>query len=378
MIVDIIYFTGILFMTLTAVNLCFSSKSGSKFYLRILALFFILIVLSNGFFFVVKYGLISYVPHLFKTLMPISFVIPVLGYFYIYKTIKKEDYWLRKDFLHFIPALFITINYLPFFLTGTQEKQEIINAVTSNLQNIVSIDYNGFLEEWMVFTLRIIQSWIYVFLSWQIFRKKGSELADESRNALKIYNWLKVFLTLKTVYYILLPLIYIGVYLIGKNNFFSNYQREIVFLITSLIFFILSIYLLLRPKLFITVLQHMPTEVKEPVLDISIIKTSINDSKIYKDANLTLADLADALNVKAQDITEAINTSSHNNFRDFINTIRINNMIAEVNKEAYEKKSITGLSKEYGFKSESTFFRVFKSRLKVTPQQFFTQKFSKK
>ena len=58
------------------------------------------------------------------------------------------------------------------------------------------------------------------------------------------------------------------------------------------------------------------------------------------------------------------------NFRDFLNTIRLENMVNHISKKDYEIKSITGLAKEYGFKSESTFYRIFKNSTGYSPSEY--------
>lgn len=377
MVVDIIYFIGILFMLLTGVNLLISKNKENSYSLLLLATYFILLAISNSFYFIIKYGVMNYVPHLYKSFAPITFLITPIGYFYIKKTLRNKSTWTLKERLHFLPAIIIAINYIPFYFTGAAEKREILEAVTNNLQNIVALDYKGFLNESFILLLRIAQSWIYLLLCWVLFLKEGNTLKNKNT---KVHQWISVFIKLKTFYYVLLPLVYVGIFIVNQSSFESIESAKdiyftIVFIFTSLFFFTLSIYLLIKPKLFVKLINYKaPTENKEGLTMDNIILT-VSTNALYKDPELNLERLAKQINIKKSELTLIIQNSSYENFRDFLNTVRLENMVNHITKKDYEIKSITGLAKEYGFKSESTFYRIFKKQFNQTPQNYFSSSF---
>jgi len=67
-------------------------------------------------------GSITDYPHLYKTAAPITFLIAPLGYFYVRSVLFNEVAFKKIDFLHAIPFLFFTLNYMPFFVSSTESK----------------------------------------------------------------------------------------------------------------------------------------------------------------------------------------------------------------------------------------------------------------
>ena len=207
--------------------------------------------------------------------------------------------------------------------------------------------------------------------------KEGNTLKNKNT---KVHQWISVFIKLKTFYYVLLPLVYVGIFIVNQSSFESIESAKdiyftIVFIFTSLFFFTLSIYLLIKPKLFVKLINYKaPTENKEGLTMDNIILT-VSTNALYKDPELNLERLAKQINIKKSELTLIIQNSSYENFRDFLNTIRLENMVNHISKKDYEIKSITGLAKEYGFKSESTFYRIFKKQFNQTPQNYFSSSF---
>ena len=99
--------------------------------------------------------------------MPVSLLIPVLGYLFVDKILGNIDRWVKKDLLHLITFVIITLNYLPFYFMGFEEKRILIESVVNDLTGLITIDYKGFLKEETVFLIQITISFFYMFLSWR-------------------------------------------------------------------------------------------------------------------------------------------------------------------------------------------------------------------
>ena len=375
-VIDFLYVTAFVFLLMTAWNLIGPfekrNKESNKFYINILATFFILLAICNGFFYIVTYGLIVYIPFTFKVFMPVSLLIPVLGYLFVDKILGNIDRWVKKDLLHLIPFVIITLNYLTFYFMGFEEKRILIESVVNDLTGLITIDYKGFLKEETVFLIQITISFFYMFLSWRSFfiKKKVFRLL-RSKNE-QIFKWVKMFIILKTGFYIMLPVSMIS----SKILIFEDDSNIIALVIVHLFtisFVILSAYLLLNPKLFKVIRTH--TVVVSKKLKISLSEISINmiSKKKYLESDLTLKRLANLLKIDQTDITDAIVTSEHTNYKDFINSVRLNEMIINMNHPIYIDKTIYGIAQDFGFNSESTFHRVFKKNYKLTPKEYFSK-----
>lgn len=380
-VIDFLYITGFVFLFMSASNLVLGfvirKKVSTKIYSKILAAFFILLAICNGFFYIVTYGLIVYIPFTFKVFMPVSLLIPVLGYLFVDKILGNIDRWVKKDLLHLIPFVIITLNYLPFYFMGFEEKRILIESVVNDLTGLITIDYKGFLKEETVFLMQIIISFFYMFLSWRsFFKKKKVFRLLRSKNE-EIFKWVKTFIILKTVFYIMLPVsMFSSRFLIFEND--SNIIALVIVHLFTISFVILSAYLLLNPKLFNVIRTHTVVVLKKLKILLSEISINIISKKIYLESDLTLKMLADSLEIDQTDITDAIVSSEHLNFKDFINSVRLNEMIINMNHPIYIDKTIYGIAQDFGFNSESTFHRVFKKKYKLTPKEYFSETDNKK
>ena len=375
-VISFLYVTAFVFLLMTAWNLicCFKkrNKESNKFYINILATFFILLAICNGFFYIVSYGLIVYIPFTFKVFMPVSLLIPVLGYLFVDKILGNIDRWVKKDLLHLIPFVIVTLNYLPFYFMGFEEKRILIESVVNDLTGLITIDYKGFLKEETVFLIQITISFFYMFLSWRSFfkKKKGFRLL-RSKNE-EMFKWVKMFIILKTVFYIMLPVSMISSkFLIFEDD--SNIIALVIVHLFTISFVILSAYLLLNPKLFKVITTHTVVVLKKLKVSLTEISINIISKKKYLESDITLKMLADSLEINQTDITDAIVSSEHLNFKDFINSVRFNEMIININHPIYIDKTIYGIAQDFGFNSESTFHRVFKKNYKLTPNQYFSK-----
>ena len=375
-VISFLFVTAFVFLLMTAWNLicCFKkrNKESNKFYINILATFFILLAICNGFFYIVSYGLIVYIPFTFKVFMPVSLLIPVLGYLFVDKILGNIDRWVKKDLLHLIPFVIVTLNYLPFYFMGFEEKRILIESVVNDLTGLITIDYKGFLKEETVFLIQITISFFYMFLSWRSFfkKKKGFRLL-RSKNE-EMFKWVKMFIILKTVFYIMLPVSMISSkFLIFEDD--SNIIALVIVHLFTISFVILSAYLLLNPKLFNVITTHTVVVLKKLKVSLTEISINIISKKKYLESDITLKMLANSLEINQTDITDAIVSSEHTNYKDFINSIRLNEMIINMNHPIYIDKTIYGIAQDFGFNSESTFHRVFKKNYKLTPNQYFSK-----
>ncbi|ASW75818.1 hypothetical protein IQ37_17460 [Chryseobacterium piperi] len=95
--------------------------------------------------------------------------------------------------------------------------------------------------------------------------------------------------------------------------------------------------------------------------------------KPWKNPEYSLKDLARDVHSNTQYVSSAINNSTKNNFKAYLNEFRLNAFIALINN----KNELASMEEAYlaiGFYNRSTFNRVFKSRYKMTPQEYINSK----
>lgn len=97
------------------------------------------------------------------------------------------------------------------------------------------------------------------------------------------------------------------------------------------------------------------------------LKELLDKNKYYLDDELSLNQLAAHMNLKPVKVTELIKISEYDNFYDLINSYRIN----EIKKELLRTDDqIIQLAYQNGFKSKSTFNKIFKEKTGMTPKEY--------
>lgn len=90
----------------------------------------------------------------------------------------------------------------------------------------------------------------------------------------------------------------------------------------------------------------------------------------YLEPDLTLPKLAESLNVPHHHLSQVINDVYGQNFFDFINKYRVEEVKNKIVDPKFHNYSLLGIAFESGFNSKSAFNRVFKKFTKKTPSEF--------
>ncbi|WP_335992595.1 helix-turn-helix domain-containing protein [Pseudoalteromonas sp. CH_XMU1449-3] len=102
----------------------------------------------------------------------------------------------------------------------------------------------------------------------------------------------------------------------------------------------------------------------------STIDDLIINESLYRQPRLSLNDLANQTGLGSKEISWAINSTTGNNFCEYINQHRVNDVKREIEQDSPQKLSLIELAFQAGFNSKSTFNAVFKKETGLTPSQF--------
>ena len=383
-------FIGSIFLVFLTIYMLLFSKNAAKSYADYVLSILLLVHCWSVILFLILYSeYILLFPHVFKTGLPLNFLIAPCSYLYVRAVLFNEKKIQKRDLIHLIPFVIVFINYIPFYLLPVNEKVTVIQNSLNYWPDTFKYQA-GFLPENFSILFRLILAIIYLVLQWNLilsYKKvhKESSIQIQISNVLK---WLKLFTITSTV-------IFFGIIGFMLTVFFlpSYYNDEILMQIPSLLvsvgFFVMAAYLLTHPE----ILSGLPfvkyKEVPSDVInDKSYMLSYINEDyklemerivdyfkteKPYLNKDLNINQVSVALAIPSRELSFIINKHFGQRFNDFLNKYRIEYITKKINKEYLSNYTIEGIASEAGFASKSTFNLAFKKYHQCTPTEYFSK-----
>ncbi|MBT1685476.1 helix-turn-helix domain-containing protein [Dawidia soli] len=112
-----------------------------------------------------------------------------------------------------------------------------------------------------------------------------------------------------------------------------------------------------------------PSLKPDPAL-ITRVRTYMQERKPYLDADLTLSTLSKHIGMSRSQLSQVINDGTGDNFYDFVNQYRVEEVKRLMADPDVQNLSLLGLALEAGFKSKSTFNLIFKRFTGQTPTEY--------
>jgi AraC-like DNA-binding protein len=383
---EVIFLGSIFCSIITAYLLFFRLPDYQQFSGRILGFSMLFFSLGACIYLLIHSGWILQVPFMFKTAAPVNFLIPPFAYIYIRSVLKDEQKFTAKDYLHFIPAFFVFVNYIPVYFMPALQKQELLQ----NIMKDFSLSYltgNGYIAEKYLFSARMFQSIVYLFFQWKLVVAYKKELlldkyeghTNEVMKWLKTFNWL---FSSSILGYIILFII------ISSDPSLAKSEQIMLIpgYILSFSFLGFSTYLLVHPQVLFG-LPYVKSE-STSVHDLHIIKNDtipvpkeydeeifqlknyFEEQHPYLNNDLNINEVAVALDIPAREVSFIINQHFNQRFTDFVNMYRIKYVNQKIKTGYLNKFTVESLSKEAGFSSKSTFNVAFKKVNQCTPSEY--------
>lgn len=111
----------------------------------------------------------------------------------------------------------------------------------------------------------------------------------------------------------------------------------------------------------------------EPIIQddkLSEIEQVIQTNELYLNPELTISEIAHLLKIHPKSISQTINIQAQCNFNTYINQFRIQHATQLILDPTNKTISLEGIGQLSGFKSNSTFYKAFKSEMHQTPKQY--------
>jgi AraC-like DNA-binding protein len=245
----------------------------------------------------------------------------------------------------------------------------------------VSQNFNHKISEIILFA----QAFIYIGLSVRLLRSYQRQASDTLANYNPvIFSWLWKVIILDFIIWSLKAMSYLP----GYHYYFSLLGDILIILLI----YSIALAQWRTPKLFLIkqfVLERANSDEQEGseqqstnehkrnngALEnetrrqlLNIVRQFMDQQHAYKDNQLTLNRLAEAIEVSTHHLSEVLNLEDGKNFYRFVNEYRINFVCEKLKRDQSVK--IIDLAMEAGFSSKSTFNAVFKQLKAVTPSEY--------
>lgn len=384
-----IFFLGAIFSSFLASYLLWiNAKNTYQIANRTLSLFFLVTGYCILGYIIISTHLILYFPFLYKTAAPFNYLYFPLGYLYLRILLNNEGQFKIKDLLHIIPFIISIIDLLPFYFMPLNLKSELVNAVIKD-NSIIYLNKDGILPIGIHYFIRIFQGLYYLTLMWrQLYIHKKIDVnfykGYYNKQFIIVKKWLLSLTTMMSFLYIgsVILVLYISYYKItnitGTTIFISSVLMSLSMLILGIRLFINPLILYGIPYVNTKEIENTlnasqeksKQSIQKNLPDWQKIHNYINNEKLYKKLDLNIETLAYLLKIPSRELSFLINYNTNNNFKNYINTLRINYVIELLNTNAIKEQTIESIGREAGFGSRSTFFLVFKSQIGCTPTEY--------
>ena len=383
-------FIGSIFLVFVTIYMLLFTKNATKSYADYVLSFLLLLHCWSVILFLILYSeYILLFPHVFKTGLPLNFLIAPCSYLYVRAVLLNEKKFQKRDLLHLIPFVIVLFNYIPFYLLPVNEKLIVIQNSLNDWPTTFKYQA-GFIPENFSILFRLFLAIIYLVLQWHLilsYKKvhKESSIQIQISNVLK---WLKLFTITSTV--ILSGIIGFMLTIIFLPSYYNDdLLMQIPSLLVSVGFFVMAAYLLTHPE----ILSGLPfvkyKEVPSDVLkDKSYMLPYFNEDykaemerivdffkteKPFLNKDLNINQVSVALGIPSRELSFIINNHFGQRFTDFINQYRIEHITKKINKEYISNFTIEAIASEAGFASKSTFNLAFKKHHQCTPSEYFSK-----
>jgi AraC-like DNA-binding protein len=373
------------------------------------------------------WGILKDYPHIFRIGSPLYYLIPPCSYIYVRSILYDEGRFRKRDWLHFLPAALHFIELIPFYLSDTETKRRVVEAISTNITSGAFMG-SGLIPAFWHFELRALQGIIYLFFQWALLiRFFRSSRSQAFRQFPSVKGWLISFSSLISLLYLGLTWQSIVLLVVKGSKAAIHVANNPSIVFMSLSFVWLSCYLLFKPDILYGVIRVSredpipgttatdapsvpipasaqaaaappavaqslaplppppsppppppPAKAPKQLVDKYMLQdyarqigNRIQENGLFKKKGLTLAVLAEELSVPNHHLSYVLRHSYNQQFNEFINQYRVNYIKEKIDTENdWKKMTLEALAEEAGFSSRSTFFAVFKKQTGLTPSEY--------
>jgi AraC-like DNA-binding protein len=296
---------------------------------------------------------------------PTYFLIAPLLWFYTQELTGQKVRISSNIIFHFLPFLLIIILSLS------------LRSVNSENPLIQLLDHHNKLIHIVFWIIVVVQFSGYLYVirrKWIVYREViRNEVSNKENVDISWISFIMVVFLLINLFF----LFNLFVVIHFKNNAWLAKTTALIF---SLSVFALGYKGILQKEIFKNDAGLIPRPVNGALSqtvtskpDQELIKRLLDhmqEKKSYLDPELTLSQLAKDLDIGRSQLSQLINDGIGDNFYDFINKYRVEQVKQLMTDPRVKHFSMLGIALEAGFKSKSTFNLIFKRFTGLTPTEY--------
>ena len=361
-------------------------------YYFFIAVYFLL-VLSLFINLIIANGMIYNMPHFYRVVSPMHFLLGPLCYFFCRTTLRPYRPFKYRDLLHFLPFLIASLGLIPIYILSAEEKIKLIQNSGDLINSWYKPDSFGIAYVY-VMRLKFGVFVAYLFFQWKmLYEFKRHAATSLQLNNKSLILWLIFDTTMKSL---------IGVVVLVATMW-TKYADAASVLQIALVsgeliasaFFLIASPDLLKGVIFDTKpgkfglskgqqlqVSHLtngeessstypqPEEETPPSQPLpsnsnneimKSIRQFIQLKQPFLDPSFSLNDLADALSLQSRLVSVAIKSTLGIGFPEYINKVRFNYLEDLMERDPLVLDfSIDAMAKIIGFSSRSGFYKAFK------------------
>jgi AraC-like DNA-binding protein len=357
-------------LTLLVIFLLVSSK-GKRISNILLGSFFLLLLLNLVDGLLAYHGFFSTYPQYAHLEDGFVFLLGPALYFYSRSLIYKDFTFRKKDLLHIVPFVVLTIIYQTFYHLQSIEDQKLIQS---------SITHQT-LPAGFYFSMILIYGHVatYIFYACREVLEYRKKIRNRFSSVDKInLDWL-MFMLGSIAVVLFVSIIYTFLPAVGLREYFQ--YGFIAALIFIFCFTNAVVWKGMRQPLLFSGLEDEPKELEKKYQSSTLttiekdqIKSTLQklmqDERLFLRPDLTLDHLAESVGVSSKKLSQVINESFHQNFFDYINSFRIEEAQRIFRESKDVKLTVLEVMYQAGFNSKSSFNTIFREKTGQTPSEF--------
>jgi AraC-like DNA-binding protein len=285
----------------------------------------------------------------------------------------------RHALLHLLPAAAVFLYLLPFYLKSGADKIAFVEALMRN-----GAPFDVQIIQW----LKLPHGAAYTLVTFGVLARYRRRLEENFSTLDRInLSWLRhVLIGVMLTWAV--AIVHFGLGLAGVQILDADLSPASLVLVV--IVYMIGILGLRQPDVFwpqesVDFKEKSPKEVSlltsakyrksglDPAKAVSLEKALLalmEEHKPHEDSGLTLQNLSDRLGVSLHNLSEVINARLGMSFHDFVNGYRVEDAKRHLLDPKLAHQTILAVALDSGFRSKSTFNKIFKRFTGATPSEF--------